>query len=176
MYLGLGSHCSLIVLEVQIRRSGVCGSYTYCCLLQLMASYCLCISQNQETSCLVSAFRTLLSCIILAGFRLLCHAAVSLSSAARPAFYKYVIIMFVVDAVALLACGLGVMGAGLGIWYLSTLQVFQKRDDNCSFIFSFMPFCLALRYWLSPLLQVVQPDGFLLSLFLSSFSVCDFSC
>lgn len=52
----------------------------------------------------------------------------------RPAFYKYVIIMFVVDAVALLACGLGVMGAGLGIW-LYNLTVFCYHSFYLPFLY-----------------------------------------
>jgi hypothetical protein len=42
----------------------------------------------------------------------------SFSSAARPAFYNYIVIMFVVNAVALFACGIAGIGAGFGIWYL----------------------------------------------------------
>ncbi|XVF08936.1 hypothetical protein REPUB_Repub07fG0047700 [Reevesia pubescens] len=34
----------------------------------------------------------------------------------RPAFYKYVAIMFVVNAIALFACGLAAIGIGFGIW------------------------------------------------------------
>ena len=41
-----------------------------------------------------------------------------LSSAARPGFYNYIVIMFVINAVALFACGLAGLGAGFGIWYL----------------------------------------------------------
>ncbi|KAK9043559.1 hypothetical protein V6N11_071895 [Hibiscus sabdariffa] len=35
---------------------------------------------------------------------------------ARPAFYKYVAIMFILNAVALFACGLIGNGAGFGFW------------------------------------------------------------
>ncbi|XWS37278.1 hypothetical protein CRYUN_Cryun19dG0029600 [Craigia yunnanensis] len=34
----------------------------------------------------------------------------------RPAFYNYVAIMFVVNAIALFACGLAAIGIGFGIW------------------------------------------------------------
>lgn len=34
----------------------------------------------------------------------------------RPAFYNYIVIMFVVNAVALFACGIAGIGAGFGIW------------------------------------------------------------
>lgn len=34
----------------------------------------------------------------------------------RPAFYNYVAIMFVVNAIALFACGLAAVGIGFGIW------------------------------------------------------------
>ncbi|XP_050256750.1 protein CANDIDATE G-PROTEIN COUPLED RECEPTOR 2-like isoform X1 [Quercus robur] len=37
-------------------------------------------------------------------------------SAARPGFYNYIVIMFVINAVALFACGLAGLGAGFGIW------------------------------------------------------------
>ncbi|KEH43059.1 putative transmembrane protein adipocyte-associated 1 [Medicago truncatula] len=36
---------------------------------------------------------------------------------ARPAFYKYVIIMFILNAIALFACGLTGNGAGFGFWF-----------------------------------------------------------
>lgn len=34
----------------------------------------------------------------------------------RPSFYNYILIMLVVNAAALFACGLAVVGAGFGIW------------------------------------------------------------
>ncbi|OMO53174.1 hypothetical protein CCACVL1_28839 [Corchorus capsularis] len=34
----------------------------------------------------------------------------------RPAFYNYVIVMFVVNAIALFSCGLAAIGIGFGIW------------------------------------------------------------
>ncbi|XP_021286233.1 transmembrane protein adipocyte-associated 1 homolog [Herrania umbratica] len=34
----------------------------------------------------------------------------------RPAFYNYVAVMFVVNAISLLACGLATIGIGFGIW------------------------------------------------------------
>ncbi|XP_030940329.1 protein CANDIDATE G-PROTEIN COUPLED RECEPTOR 2-like [Quercus lobata] len=34
----------------------------------------------------------------------------------RPGFYNYIVIMFVINAVALFACGLAGLGAGFGIW------------------------------------------------------------
>ncbi|XP_058743588.1 protein CANDIDATE G-PROTEIN COUPLED RECEPTOR 2-like [Vicia villosa] len=36
---------------------------------------------------------------------------------ARPAFYKYVIIMFILNAIALFACGLTGSGAGFAFWF-----------------------------------------------------------
>lgn len=56
--------------------------------------------------------------IVLVGFILIVCEIVSLSSAARPAFYNYIVIMFTASAVALFGCGLAVMGASFGIWYL----------------------------------------------------------
>lgn len=38
------------------------------------------------------------------------------SFAARPAFYKYIVIMFILNALALFACGLTVNGTGFGFW------------------------------------------------------------
>ncbi|GLT95356.1 hypothetical protein SLE2022_130420 [Rubroshorea leprosula] len=35
---------------------------------------------------------------------------------ARPAFYRYVVIMFIMNAVALFACGLSTSGASFGFW------------------------------------------------------------
>lgn len=37
--------------------------------------------------------------------------------AARPAFYNYVIVMFVTSAVMLFACGLAGIRGGFGLWY-----------------------------------------------------------
>ena len=37
-------------------------------------------------------------------------------SAARPAFYNYIAIMFSMNALALLACALTGSGAGFGFW------------------------------------------------------------
>ncbi|KAJ9140537.1 hypothetical protein P3X46_031173 [Hevea brasiliensis] len=41
----------------------------------------------------------------------------------RPAFHNYVIVMFVINAVALFACGLAVLGAGFGIWLYDFMVV-----------------------------------------------------
>jgi hypothetical protein len=45
-----------------------------------------------------------------------------LSFAARPAFYKYVIIMFILNAIALFACGLTGSGAGFAFWFDSSIS------------------------------------------------------
>ncbi|KAJ4849699.1 Cullin-associated NEDD8-dissociated protein 2 [Turnera subulata] len=42
---------------------------------------------------------------------------------ARPAFYKYIAIMFILNALSLLACGLTGHGAGFGFWLYSTMIV-----------------------------------------------------
>ncbi|XP_047337836.1 protein CANDIDATE G-PROTEIN COUPLED RECEPTOR 2 [Impatiens glandulifera] len=42
---------------------------------------------------------------------------------ARPAFYKYTIIMFFSNAMALLACGLTGQGSGLGFWLYDLTEV-----------------------------------------------------
>uniref|UniRef100_A0A2P2KYJ2 Uncharacterized protein MANES_14G085000 n=1 Tax=Rhizophora mucronata TaxID=61149 RepID=A0A2P2KYJ2_RHIMU len=34
----------------------------------------------------------------------------------KPAFYNYVIVMFIIHAVALFGCGLAIVGASFGIW------------------------------------------------------------
>ncbi|KAF2298565.1 hypothetical protein GH714_024134 [Hevea brasiliensis] len=42
---------------------------------------------------------------------------------ARPAFYKYIVIMFTLNALALFACGLTVNGTDFGFWLYSTTIV-----------------------------------------------------
>lgn len=42
--------------------------------------------------------------------------ALCFANAARPAFYNYAVIMFVVHGAGLLACTLGACGVGFGIW------------------------------------------------------------
>ena len=54
-------------------------------------------------------------------FNELCYVEVSNysftnSCAARPAFYRYVVIMASLNALALFACGLAGSGAGFGYW------------------------------------------------------------
>lgn len=116
MYLDLASLSSWLVLEVQLEPCGAYGSSTNYCLLQFMASYCLCISLNGEKSFHVSTFLVLLLPQLL--FKSLANLTCSsvLMFAARPAFYNYILIMFAFGAVTLLACGLAGIRAGYGIW------------------------------------------------------------
>lgn len=60
MFLDLGSHCSIAILEALIQWSGVCGHYISYCLLQHMASFYLNISLNGEKNCLVSIHTSIL--------------------------------------------------------------------------------------------------------------------
>lgn len=60
MFLDLGSHCSIAMLEALIQSSGVCGQYISYCLLQHMASFYLNISLNGEKNCLVSIHTSIL--------------------------------------------------------------------------------------------------------------------
>lgn len=80
-----------------------------------MASYCLCISPNGEKSFRVSAFQGFSSLLLFKSLTNLTCSSV-LMFAARPAFYNYIVVMFVFGAVALFACGLAGIGAGFGIW------------------------------------------------------------
>ncbi|KAK9926107.1 hypothetical protein M0R45_023356 [Rubus argutus] len=41
----------------------------------------------------------------------------------RPAFYNYIVVMFVFGAVALFACGLAGIGAGFGIWLYNLTEI-----------------------------------------------------
>lgn len=40
----------------------------------------------------------------------------SVTFAARPTLYNYVVVMFIFSAITLFACGLAGIGAGLGSW------------------------------------------------------------
>lgn len=115
MYLGLEYHYSLTV-KIQHRRwSGACGSFTIFCLLQFMATFCFCDSQNGERSCLVSLLSNPFYHCSTGSTRL--QLGISFLFAARPAFYNYIVAMFVINAVALFSCGLVGSGAGFGLWY-----------------------------------------------------------
>lgn len=46
--------------------------------------------------------------------------------AARPAFYNYVVVMFIVNSLALLACALAASGVGFGFWYEKNIFFFSK--------------------------------------------------
>ncbi|XP_059443387.1 protein CANDIDATE G-PROTEIN COUPLED RECEPTOR 2-like [Corylus avellana] len=67
----------------------------------------------------------------------------------RPAFYNYIVIMFVVNAVALFACGLAGIGVGFGIWL-------YNLTDVCYHSF-YLPFL-----YITFLADFFQEDDFLL--------------
>lgn len=54
--------------------------------------------------------------------------------AARPAFYNYVIAMFVFNAIALCASGLTGIGSGFGLWYVEKCLI---NLDISKFFFKF---------------------------------------
>ncbi|GJV55359.1 transmembrane protein adipocyte-associated 1 [Tanacetum coccineum] len=41
----------------------------------------------------------------------------------RPAFYNYVVVMFVITGIALFGCGLAALGAGFGLWLYSFVVI-----------------------------------------------------
>lgn len=59
--------------------------------------------------------------------------------AARPAFYKYVIVMFILNAIALFACGLTGNGAAFGFWLDSSIA---WQNSNCFELPSFLKLCV----------------------------------
>lgn len=88
-----------------------------------MVMYYLCITQSGELSCLVSSVLLILFfiflCCCLANF--LFFISYTRFHAAKPAFYNYVIAMFVLNAIALCASGLAGIGTGFGLWYINQL-------------------------------------------------------
>ncbi|XP_076922752.1 protein CANDIDATE G-PROTEIN COUPLED RECEPTOR 2-like [Bidens hawaiensis] len=48
----------------------------------------------------------------------------------RPAFYNYVVVMFVITGIALFGCGLAAFGVGFGHWYLKYVYIYYNIVQN----------------------------------------------
>lgn len=118
MYLALVFHCSSMPMNQQIVWNGVCGLSISCCSLQSMASFCSCTTPNGERDYQVIIFTSYFNVHIFPSLLLQCESHISLSplATAKPAFYKYICVMFVLNAVSLFACILVGNGAGFGSW------------------------------------------------------------
>ncbi|KAK6261725.1 hypothetical protein QUC31_007541 [Theobroma cacao] len=75
----------------------------------------------------------------------------------RPAFYNYVAVMFVVNAISLLACGLATIGIGFGLWF--AYQIFCR-------LYNLTVICYHLLYlpflYVTFLADFFQEEDFLL--------------
>lgn len=98
-----------------------------------MGSYCLCIILGGEKGYPVSIYRDCYKCLFAI---ISVMAFFSLPFAARPAFYNYVIIMFILNAIALFACGLTGNGAGFAFWLASSKTWHNSFEPSSTASFS----------------------------------------
>lgn len=116
IYLDLGSRYSLTAMIIHIRWSGTCGLFIGWCWPQSMASYCSCTIPSGEKDYLVSLHMQMVKVVSYQFHGCLISLFFFQYSAARPAFYNYIAIMFSMNALALFACALTGNGASFGFW------------------------------------------------------------